>query len=274
MSSFVSVATSAARYQDISLNPQKLAGQCAKLKCCMNFEVDTYVEAQKEIPPRDIPLETKDGEFYHFKTDVFSKIMQYSSSPTMAANIVSIHADRVREIIALNKQGIKVDSLVGEGDSKEKRVDYENVVGQDSLTRFDRKKKKKKRGNGAAARQEAAPQAENVQDVQPESQEESRQPENRQNGGNRQRRNNGNGQRNNMRENRENRENGQGRQRQRPHNNGNGADSKEGVQNERREEGGEEQQASRQFRNNNNRRRRGPRPPRQNNGGNEGGQNA
>lgn len=277
MSSFVSVATSAARYQDISLNPQKLAGQCAKLKCCMNFEVDTYVEAQKEIPPRDIPLETKDGEFYHFKTDVFSKIMQYSSSPTMAANIVSIHADRVREIIALNKQGIKVDSLVGEGDSKEKRVDYENVVGQDSLTRFDRKKKKKKRGNGAAARQEAAPQAENVQDVQPESQEESRQPENRQNGGNRQRRNNGNGQRNNMRENRENREsreNGQGRQRQRPHNNGNGADAKEAVQNERREEGGEEQQASRQFRNNNNRRRRGPRPPRQNNGGNEGGQNA
>ena len=272
MSSFVSVATSAARYQDISLNPQKLAGQCAKLKCCMNFEVDTYVEAQKEIPPRDIPLETKDGEFYHFKTDVFSKIMQYSSSPTMAANIVSIHADRVREIIALNKQGIKVDSLVGEGDSKEKRVDYENVVGQDSLTRFDRKKKKKKRGNGAAARQEAVPQAENVQEVQSESHEESRQ-----NGGNRQRRNNGNGQRNNMRENRESREsreNGQGRQRQRPHNNGNGADAKEAVQNERREEGGEEQQASRQFRNNNNRRRRGPRPPRQNNGGNEGGQNA
>ncbi len=146
MSSFVSVATSAARYQEISLNPQKLAGQCAKLKCCMNFEVDAYVEAQKGIPSKEIHLETKDATFYHFKTDVFKQEMQYSSSPNMAANIVALPVERVKEIIALNKQGIKVDSL--EGDSKEakgdvKRVDYENVVGQDSLTRFDRKKKNK-----------------------------------------------------------------------------------------------------------------------------------
>ncbi len=143
MSSFVSVSTSAARYQEISLNPQKLAGQCAKLKCCMNFEVDAYVEAQKEIPSKEIHLETKDATFYHFKTDVFKKEMQYSSAPNMAANIVAIPVERVKEIIALNKQGIKVDSLEAEsGQQKaEKQTDYENVVGQDSLTRFDKKRK-------------------------------------------------------------------------------------------------------------------------------------
>lgn len=143
MSNFVSVATSAARYQEISLNPQKLAGQCAKLKCCMNFEVDSYVEAQKEIPAKDIPLETKDATFYHFKTDVFKKEMQYSSSPNMAANITTLPVDRVKEIMALNKQGIKVEALVDKEIKTEKRTDYENVVGQDSLTRFDKKKKNK-----------------------------------------------------------------------------------------------------------------------------------
>ena len=145
MSSFVSVATSAARYQEISLNPQKLAGQCAKLKCCMNFEVDAYAEAQKEIPSRDALLETKDATFYHFKTDVFKKEMQYSSAPNMAANIVTLPVERVKEIIALNKQGIKVDSLSEESKTQKanKDTDYENVVGQDSLTRFDKKKKNK-----------------------------------------------------------------------------------------------------------------------------------
>ena len=151
MSNFVSVATSAARYQEISLNPQKLAGQCAKLKCCMNFEVDAYVEAQKDIPSKEVHLETKDATFYHFKTDVFKKEMQYSSAPNMAANIVTLPVERVREIIALNKQGIKVDSLRGENNAQkvEKQVDYENVVGQDSLTRFDKKKKKKRRNPNA-----------------------------------------------------------------------------------------------------------------------------
>lgn len=163
MSSFVSVATSAARYQEISLNPQKLAGQCAKLKCCMNFEVDAYVEAQKGFPSKDIPLETKDATFYHFKTDVFGGIMQYSSSPSMAANIVSVPVDRVKEIIALNKQGIKVDSLLLESGEQEKVTDYENVVGQDSLTRFDKKKKKKpaKKGNQNQSMKGAQPESPN-----------------------------------------------------------------------------------------------------------------
>ena len=161
LTKFSSVATSSARYQEISLNPQKLAGQCAKLKCCLNYEVDAYVEAQKDIPPRNIPLETKDATFYHFKTDVFGRIMQYSSAPNMASNVVSIPVDRVKEIMALNKQGIKVDSLLEETEDG-KPIDYENVVGQDSLTRFDKKKKKKKKnkGNGSAAAQAAADNAE------------------------------------------------------------------------------------------------------------------
>lgn len=158
LTKFSSVATSSARYQEISLNPQKLAGQCAKLKCCLNYEVDAYVEAQKDIPPRNIPLETKDATFYHFKTDVFGRIMQYSSAPNMASNVISIPVDRVKEIMALNKQGIKVDSLTEEVEEG-KPIDYENVVGQDSLTRFDKKKKKKKKsgkgGNAAAAPQNA-----------------------------------------------------------------------------------------------------------------------
>ncbi|MBR4814287.1 MAG: hypothetical protein IKZ67_02375, partial [Paludibacteraceae bacterium] len=161
LTKFSSVATSSARYQEISLNPQKLAGQCAKLKCCLNYEVDAYVEAQKDIPPRNIPLETKDATFYHFKTDVFGRIMQYSSAPNMASNVVSIPIERVKEIMALNKQGIKVDSLLEETEDG-KPIDYENVVGQDSLTRFDKKKKKKKKnkGNGSAAAQAAADNAE------------------------------------------------------------------------------------------------------------------
>ena len=147
MTKFSSVATSSARYQEISLNPQKLAGQCAKLKCCLNFEVDCYVEAQKNIPARNIELEAMDGTYYHFKTDVFGGIMQYSSAPNMATNLVSIPVERVKEIIALNKQGIKVESLLEKDEKTEKSVDYENVVGQDSLTRFDKKEKKKRRGN-------------------------------------------------------------------------------------------------------------------------------
>lgn len=150
MTKFSSVATSSARYQEISLNPQKLAGQCAKLKCCLNFEIDAYVEAQKQLPDRNIPLETLDATYYHFKTDVFSGVMQYSSSPKMAANIVSIPVDRVRTILALNRQGIKVDSLLEKGGEEAHVIDYENVVGQDSLTRFDKKKKKKKNRSGKA----------------------------------------------------------------------------------------------------------------------------
>jgi cell fate regulator YaaT (PSP1 superfamily) len=145
MSNFVSVSTSSARYQDISPNPQKLAGQCAKLKCCMNFEVDTYLEAQKEFPPRDIQLETLDGTYYHFKSDILARTMQYSTAPNMAVNLVTLTVDEVKAIIERNKRGEKVEPF-GSGNKGEqgaKTADYENVVGQDDLTRFDKKKKKK-----------------------------------------------------------------------------------------------------------------------------------
>ena len=141
MTSFISVATSAARFQDISLNPQKLAGQCAKLKCCLNYEVDSYVEAQKQLPAKEAVLVTKDGEFYHFKTDIHKRMMTYSTSRDFAANLVTIPASRVFEIIALNKRGVRVDSLEGENKPDAPKKDYLDVVGQDSLTRFDKSKK-------------------------------------------------------------------------------------------------------------------------------------
>ena len=148
MANFVSVATSAARYQDISLNPQKLAGQCAKLKCCLNFEVDTYAEAAKQLPPRDAKLETKDNIYYHFKTDIFKREMTYSTDKSMPANLVTLSAERVFEVIALNKNGVKPEKI--DIDSKERQVEmkeFGDIIGQDSVTRFDKKKKKSK-GNG------------------------------------------------------------------------------------------------------------------------------
>ena len=144
MTNFVSVATSAARFQDIALNPQKLAGQCAKLKCCLNYEADAYVEAQKRLPSREIPLETKMNTYYHFKTDIFKREMTYSTDKSIAANLVTISADRVFEVIALNKKGIKPDTLESEAGARApERRDFEDVVGQDSLTRFDKAKKNK-----------------------------------------------------------------------------------------------------------------------------------
>ena len=142
MTNFVSVATSAARYQDISLNPQKLAGQCAKLKCCLNYEVDAYVESIKRLPSREIVLETRDNTYYHFKTDIFNRLITYSTSKEMAANLVTISASRAFEVIALNKRGVRPDEL--DNDRKEEPVQKEfgDVVGQDSLTRFDKNKKK------------------------------------------------------------------------------------------------------------------------------------
>ena len=146
MTNFVSVATSAARYQEISLNPQKLAGQCAKLKCCLNYEVDGYVEAQKKLPSKDAVLYTKSGEYYHFKTDIYKYQLTYSTSKDFPANLITLPSSRVFEIIALNKRGIKVDALE---ESKEETVrkEFSDVVGQDSLTRFDKTKKNKRNKN-------------------------------------------------------------------------------------------------------------------------------
>lgn len=151
MTSFVSVATSAARYQDISLNPQKLAGQCAKLKCCLNFEVDAYVESVKRLPSKEIRLETADATYYHFKTDIFKREMTYSTDKSVPANLVTLDAERVFEIIAMNKAGEKPLKLQRDGEEKEVHVsEFGDIIGQDGITRFDKKKKKKRKSKDKA----------------------------------------------------------------------------------------------------------------------------
>ena len=144
MTNFNSVSTSAARYQDISLNPQKLAGQCAKLKCCMNYELDSYMDAIKSFPSKEIQLETSDNTYYHFKTDVFKGLISYSTSQNFGANVVAVSARRAKEVIAMNKKGSKPDFLDDHSDDEviPISIDYENGVGQDSLTRFDTNKKR------------------------------------------------------------------------------------------------------------------------------------
>lgn len=157
MTNFVSVSTSAARYQDISLNPQKLAGQCAKLKCCLNYEVDAYVESQKRLPSREIPLETVDGTFYFFKADILKGTIMYSTDKNFIANAVTITARRAFEVVNMNKRGEKPESLVESAKKNEPQKPVD-LVEQESLTRFDkrkgnnanRKKKRKPEGNGGA----------------------------------------------------------------------------------------------------------------------------
>ena len=151
MTSFVSVATGAARYQDISMNPQKLAGQCAKLKCCINYEVDAYVEAQKRLPSREVVLETKDNTYYHFKTDIFKREITYSTDKSFAANLITISANRAFDVINMNKKGMKPVTLEADTKPQPPKRDAQDILGQDSVTRFDaslKKKKKKRNGNG------------------------------------------------------------------------------------------------------------------------------
>lgn len=158
MTSFVSVATSAARYQDISLNPQKLAGQCAKLKCCLNFEVDAYVESVKRLPSREIRLETADATYYHFKTDIFKRELTYSTDKSIPANLVTIDANRAFEIIAMNKQGEKPLKLQRDGEEMPKEnKEFGDIIGQDSVTRFDKTKKKKRKNNKGGRDYQAQP---------------------------------------------------------------------------------------------------------------------
>lgn len=142
---FVSVGTNAARFQDLSMNPQKLAGQCAKLKCCLNFEVDAYMESNRKIPHKDAVLQTKDADYYLFKTDILARKVTYSTDKSSPVNTVTIDASRAFEIIALNKRGIKVDTLAREGEDAPEAPSFVDLVEQDSLTRFDKSRKKKKK---------------------------------------------------------------------------------------------------------------------------------
>lgn len=145
ITNFVSVSTSAARYQDISLNPQKLAGQCGKLKCCLNFEVDAYIDAQKDFPSTNIPLNTGDGMLYHQKTDIFGRIMSFTPDKEGKGTFVQIPVKRVKEIIAMNRKGIIPPKAVEERDNIPEDIKYTDGVGEESLNRFDEKKQQKKR---------------------------------------------------------------------------------------------------------------------------------
>ena len=154
MKSFNSVSTAAVRCQDIFPNPQKLAGQCAKLKCCMNYEVDTYIDAGKKLPPRDVTLETADATFYYYKADILTGMITYSTDKRLAANLVVIPAERALEVIRINKEGGKPERLDSEAVVVETRP--ADLLEQDSLTRFDKKRKKDHRrhnGNRSGNRQ-------------------------------------------------------------------------------------------------------------------------
>ena len=148
MTQFTSVGTNAARIQNISLNPQKLAGQCAKLKCCLNYEVPVYEEAVKKLPSRNIPLETKDATYYFFSSDPLAGEVTYSTDPRRPANLETISPAKALEIIDMNRRGEKPLNLGGKQSAVAiVEVDYQNVVGQDDLTRFDKKKNNKNNGN-------------------------------------------------------------------------------------------------------------------------------
>jgi cell fate regulator YaaT (PSP1 superfamily) len=148
LTDFRSVSTSAARYQQLSLNPLKLAGQCGKLKCCLNYELDTYLDAIKDFPDSNVRLNTQKGNAFHQKTDIFKRLMWFSY-PDNPGNFIPVPIDRVKEIIELNAKNEIPAELTTFKDVVivEKKLDYENVVGQDSITRFDNAKKKKKSGN-------------------------------------------------------------------------------------------------------------------------------
>ena len=165
MKNFVSVSTGAARYQDISLNPQKLAGMCAKLKCCLNYEVDSYIEAGRKLPSCEVVLQTIDGDHFLFKTDILAGLVTYSTDKRLAANLVTITAQRALEIVEMNRRGEKPDSL---SDSDEPMTENHQVdlLAGESLTRFDKAKKKKKqksRGNKADNKEAKAANANNQQ---------------------------------------------------------------------------------------------------------------
>ena len=146
MKNFSSVSTTAARLQDISLNPQKLAGMCAKLKCCLNYEVDCYMEAGKKMPPKDAVLQTADSDYYLFKQDILAGIVTYSTDKRLAANLETISAERALEIVDMNKRGEKPVQLISDATGKETQKPKDLLADAD-ISRFDKAKKKKKKKN-------------------------------------------------------------------------------------------------------------------------------
>lgn len=173
MKNFVSVSTNAARIQDISLNPQKLAGMCAKLKCCLNYEVDDYVEAGRKMPARDVVLQTDDSDWYLFKTDILAGLVTYSTDKSIAANLITITAERARAVIEMNRRGEKTEAL-DEGDAVSTSDRPADLLADADISRFDKAKKKKKAKNRPNRQQQPA----NNQQREPKQpkQREQRQP--------------------------------------------------------------------------------------------------
>lgn len=173
MKNFVSVSTNAARIQDISLNPQKLAGMCAKLKCCLNYEVDDYVEAGRKMPARDVVLQTADSDWYLFKTDILAGLVTYSTDKSIAANLITISAERARAVIEMNRRGEKPEAL-DEGDAVNTSDRPADLLADADISRFDKAKKKKKAKNRPNRQQQPA----NNQQREPKQpkQREQRQP--------------------------------------------------------------------------------------------------
>lgn len=158
LTDFRTVSTSAARYQQLSLNPQKLAGQCGKLKCCLNYELDQYAEALKSFPDTKKPLQTANGPAIHIKTDVFKRKMWFLVKSEKMSSIICLSTDRVAELHDLQKSGGKIGDIneYAEVEEPTTEPEYSNVVGQDDLTRFDqqfKKKRNKKRGGNQGNRQ-------------------------------------------------------------------------------------------------------------------------
>ena len=146
MKNFVSVSTNAARIQDISLNPQKLAGMCAKLKCCLNYEADDYVEARRKLPSKEIVLQTKDSDYYLVKSDILTGLVTYSTDKNTMSNVETISFDRAHEIINMNKRGEKPLSLTNDGRPKRDNRPAD-LLAEADISRFDKSKKKKKNNN-------------------------------------------------------------------------------------------------------------------------------
>lgn len=164
MKNFVSVSTNSARFQDISLNPQKLAGMCAKLKCCLNYEVDNYVEAGRRLPSKEVILQTQDADYHLFKTDILAGLVTYSTDKNIAANLETITAERAKAIIELNRNGEKPLSLQEDGAQKAIKATVD-LLANENITRFDKAKKKRKQGG--KGKQKPAAQAEKQGQQQP-----------------------------------------------------------------------------------------------------------
>lgn len=155
MNNFQSITTQAARCQDLSLNPQKLAGQCGKLKCCINYEASVYVDAQSKMPRVTEPLQFDDGEAYLMKTDILKGMMWFSYDPKSMSNMVALDNQEVKEIIAMNRKGIKAPSCM-QNSYADKSPEFMSAAGEESISRFDNDKKKKKNRRNKGAEHAAA----------------------------------------------------------------------------------------------------------------------